>query len=953
MRDSLSFLVVGDSESGKSSFIRTFCEESAANLLNISGEGQTTRCNGFYNFTYKENDENKVTVSFYNKEEFTEKQCSKIMKKYGLSPRSADLGITNDYIIKQNVKLVSSEKDSMWKSEKYDILRKICNKDLINDEFINLTEFGLPENMGNLIAQDDIENIVDFEQFLLLITKKVEDIYEEITRKTNLFIELFKLSETDTYENNSKEEISQLKFNLNDNTSLLLTYCIKKATMCEFLEGTDIISLSGIVKSIAVELRLNKDYAQICSSVGIKKIKLVDTYGLDHAGDLMGNIIVENIKERLAGILNDEFRDIDSVIFITPMVGKAPSTNERFKALIEAKRSIIPQIVYTKYDLYAKSQVRRKLCLLDNEELKSVKRNFIKNNSNKIKDDFYDILKDYYSADVAGYRKECIFNNISYFMGTYEIEDSENRRVAQGNNIKYFKNILVSILKNDNYGVASDNIDREELSQQLTQCFILNKNRIQDKLNTMILKAQENLNRNFSISHGRTQEAFWRRVGSNMFGFSGSLNLRNLLVTSYTEYLAKDSGDDHKEDNLGNLVVNEYFKARKLNVFLRECINKFGYYYFCTGCLPCDALEPNKCDMSRSCNTTGREMRLRRKHSCWQFNEGSYTGSRHQSKYCTNSGIYGIGLIDMEYGKANKCWGSCYWMKFFKNFNDTRIVEFNCGDIYEDFVNIFIEFCVKQYTKSIQSVHNFNYLMNYNATVFDESKEEELKTKFKEVTESKKDFIVLTEGETDRIHIETAWKKLLKTDLPFDMYPINGANNFKQFLISYPVDMLRDKIIICILDHDEKGIKVAKEFKKSMQEIDGVYLRMYHNDHDKNRQYYILLLPHINKKFEEYENGEIEFLYSRELLEEYKILRKMSIGRINTLEYVVNNKKYINEEDYDTLNDLFYFEVISESSCKTMFARSIEEREDLDEETFIGFKPLFDLINSIIKCHAT
>ncbi|WP_054943345.1 hypothetical protein [Paenibacillus ihuae] len=948
MRDNLSFLVVGDSESGKSSFIRTFCDEETAGLLNISGGGHTTRCDGFYNFTYKENNANRVTVTFYSKEEFTEKQRSKIVDKYELGPKvSLDSSNANDYIIRQNEELHSTEKYSLWKMEKEDILKKIANKNLVDDGFINLTEFGLQEERGVLITSDDVEMLQDYDQFLRVMTKKLEDIYQEIKRETALFIELFQIPLNNLAEDNSKIDIPQLKFTLDENTKLLLTYCIRKATMRELLETIDVNSLSGIVKSVAVELRLNKDYSEICSSVGINQIKLVDTYGLDHAGDTKGDIIVRNIKKRLTDILDGEFRDIDSVIFITPMHGKATSTNERFQALIEAKRSIIPQIVYTKYDLYAQNQSPNKLSEMDSGELEDIKNFFIKNNSNKIRDDFYQILKEHYSEDVAEYRKECIFNNISYFMGTFEFNDNQNRRTARINNIRYFKNILVSVLENDNYGVSIDNIDEIELKQQLVQGFMLNKNGIEEKLGIMIHKAQETLNKKYSISHGRTQEAFWRRLDSNMFGFYGDLNLRNLLITSFIDVLAKDSGE-HRVDNLGNFIVNDYFKNKKLNVFLRECINKFGHYYFCAGCLPCEALVPNKCSMSKACNSTGTYERVKRNKSCYQFNEGVYSGSRKQSKYCTNNGMHGIGLVNEKYGKENQCWESCYWMLFFKKFEVAKTVELNCGGIFLDFLNVFIEFCVKQYIKSIQSVKNLNYLKNTNDTIFDDlNKEDEFAKKFEEVTMSQKEFIVLTEGETDKIHIQTAWKKLMKRELPFDVYSVNGADNIKQFLTSYPTDMLPNKKIIGILDHDEKGIRVAKDFKKSMKDIDGSYVRVHQSDRDKNRQYYIIVLPHLNKKFEEYENGEIEFLYSRELLEEYNIIRKRSIGKINSLDYVKNSENYISGADYDNLNDLFYFEIVNENSSKTKFARSIEKREELGEEEFSGFKLLFDAINNI------
>ncbi|MNC74479.1 hypothetical protein D3C75_1258410 [compost metagenome] len=60
-----------------------------------------------------------------------------------------------------------------------------------------------------------------------------------------------------------------------------------------------------------------------------------------------------------------------------------------------------------------------------------------------------------------------------------------------------------------------------------------------------------------------------------------------------------------------------------------------------------------------------------------------------------------------------------------------------------------------------------------------------------------------------------------------------------------------------------------------------------------------------------------------------------------------SNEKYISGADYDNLNDLFYFEIVNENSSKTKFARSIENREELREEEFLGFKLLFEAINKI------
>ena len=50
-----------------------------------------------------------------------------------------------------------------------------------------------------------------------------------------------------------------------------------------------------------------------------------------------------------------------------------------------------------------------------------------------------------------------------------------------------------------------------------------------------------------------------------MFGFHNGLDLRRILIEQFDYVLAKDAGD-RKDDNLGNVIINEYFINNDLNI---------------------------------------------------------------------------------------------------------------------------------------------------------------------------------------------------------------------------------------------------------------------------------------------------------------------------------------------------------------------------------------------------
>ncbi|MCB2300569.1 hypothetical protein [Clostridium tagluense] len=933
--NTLNFLVIGDSESGKSSFIRNFTIIESATLLDISGRGQTTRCNGIYEFSSDENINNKAEVYFYSKDDFVRKQFDRFIQKNNLNAECTQINSeAKEIYINDQLPTIN---DDNWYEDHKDIIETLCNCDFISDAFINLEELDIDIKRIFLI-KTDIESASNYSKFEEIIKGKLELTYELAKEKIDELIAKF-TTENNEEDEDSQKDIKSLKFNLSDDTKFLFTLCIKQTTQAQ-REKNDcrLMTISGLVKETRIKMKLNPLYEKVCKSVGIDSISFIDTYGLDHEAH-KGSIDIEDIRERLKQVLNYEFKEIESVIFITPMLGKAAGTNERFQALIEAKRSIYPQIIYTRFDEYLEEELDKKICNIKESEMYKIIPEFQRGNKNPIKDSFYKILEEYYSYDVALYRKNIILSNMAYFMGSYEKNvDSIN---AQKFNLIFFVKMIMNIFQKNNMGVTFNFDSTENFVKELNKTMQKNKVQIELKYANMLSSSQKQLKNKHTHSHGNTQQAFWKRIRLNMFGFYNNLDLRRILIEQFDQLLAKDAGDN-KDNNLGNYIINDYFTENRLNIFIRECINDFSRFYFCAGCMPCDKLKPGECEISNFCNSTGRiGGRKNRKDNCYQCNNGVNIGSRQMSKFCGNTNIWGIGLFDDNYGKENKCNDRCFWIDFFNYWqkSDKKSISLDISCNVDSFINVFIYFCKVKYINAQDNLANINYLKDYQSAEKSEIDSELAIEKLSTVTQN---IILITEGKTDRIHIENAWKKLRKNQFPFFICDIGGADNIFSFLKSYPSELFKNKILMGLFDYDNKGIGLFKSIKSKNSK--GNYIKGIVNN---NKNYYVVILPHFNKSLEEYEAGEIEFMYDLNLLSELNIIQKRSLNTINNLDYVKRNNLHLNYKEYNEVTELQYFEPIS--SKKTFFAEYIEKNiEYIEEKSFEGFELFFNLIDDIL-----
>tara|TARA_R110000868_G_scaffold411409_1_gene703764 strand:- start:3253 stop:5001 length:1749 start_codon:yes stop_codon:yes gene_type:complete len=213
-----------------------------------------------------------------------------------------------------------------------------------------------------------------------------------------------------------------------------------------------------------------------------------------------------------------------------------------------------------------------------------------------------------------------------------------------------------------------------------------------------------------------------------------------------------------------------------------------------------------------------------------------------------------------------------------------------------------------------------------------------------EVINNDEDIVLITEGKLDKIHIETAVNKLgyKKKLAVFDCGIDNGgADKVKQFLMGCPGALFKDKLVIGLFDYDGGGITQMKQLNKNWGNTDFFLVN------EESTAIYASFLP-IPKELElcrKYENFPLEFLYQRETLDEHEMLgQKRSIRMINHFE--PDNNKLMNQDDYNSEDDICYYSLESNSRKKINFANKAKE---FDKSEFTNFKLLFDRFDEIYE----
>jgi len=216
--------------------------------------------------------------------------------------------------------------------------------------------------------------------------------------------------------------------------------------------------------------------------------------------------------------------------------------------------------------------------------------------------------------------------------------------------------------------------------------------------------------------------------------------------------------------------------------------------------------------------------------------------------------------------------------------------------------------------------------------------------------------LILTEGKTDKIILETAWGKLFPGEsIPFiirvadplvgidDSENAGGAQSLKRMIESiHPED---GRKVIAIFDRDDEGIKEFNKLSRNFKKWRGVDDIKCH----KNGLAFALLLiaPEFRSEYAKANNMYIEFMFGDDIL---TLKNERGIG-LGIMTQPINSL-YIGSKRIDTvpddLQDLFkgrkcYEKIVS---GKKVFAEDIVPT--LKQDAFGAFKKLFTQCKQII-----
>lgn len=188
-------------------------------------------------------------------------------------------------------------------------------------------------------------------------------------------------------------------------------------------------------------------------------------------------------------------------------------------------------------------------------------------------------------------------------------------------------------------------------------------------------------------------------------------------------------------------------------------------------------------------------------------------------------------------------------------------------------------------------------------------------------TSSKSPIILLVEGKTDKVHINNAYKALKDeySDLKFDIFSVNGADNLKPFLVGLrEINFETEKLFIAVFDYDKKGNAGYGSFEKDEN-------KGFKKLNSSALSYFGVRIPKPEK---------IEYAYTIETMYEYVKWEEAYLQAVkNTLGKTEN--KSISK----------YSEGILETA-KNILA---ENSNSFVKEDFKNFRKLFDLIREIAQ----
>lgn len=194
-------------------------------------------------------------------------------------------------------------------------------------------------------------------------------------------------------------------------------------------------------------------------------------------------------------------------------------------------------------------------------------------------------------------------------------------------------------------------------------------------------------------------------------------------------------------------------------------------------------------------------------------------------------------------------------------------------------------------------------------------------------------YLLVTEWITDKKHLEIAIEKLwIKKN--YDIYSADSCEKLTNFLITLPNDIFSNKTIIWIYDYDQAWLTSLKRLWEKIEEN-----KKYRVSWKANR--FWISLPYIDINFENNPVFTIEFMYSKEILKNNKMIEYRTVDDINRC--IKNQDEKLNLTEIKSKDELCFYKVSESETSKNNFTDKVRE---LESSEFINFKTLFELIET-------
>ena len=204
------------------------------------------------------------------------------------------------------------------------------------------------------------------------------------------------------------------------------------------------------------------------------------------------------------------------------------------------------------------------------------------------------------------------------------------------------------------------------------------------------------------------------------------------------------------------------------------------------------------------------------------------------------------------------------------------------------------------------------------------------------LSSSSKQNLVFVEGKTDVKHFTRAMQ-VLGYNLDVDFFDMHDASTLSSFIGCAPARLFNKKTLIALFDCDREG---EKGFKGKDCGIDGVKEVM--SEQCEGKSFCIKILPPAGLK----KYCPVEYLYSKEVLDNNNVLKKRNINEFTNL-IGFSSAEEMNElsEEFKNETTLRPFKVNEDS--KNTFSDAVQHISD--PAVFEGFRPTIDLIDAIIS----